>query len=141
METTGNPYQSPQNDAYTDYSNQEYVKLSAAQILFSFEGRIPRRVYWGYSILVTVVFYFVYFLLLAALGAGADSNGPPFHPGPRPIRIDLTEPIRPARIMATAVKISIFFIFSSLTISTDSFSRTRSMRIWRSASFLFSIIL
>lgn len=53
---SSNPYQSP--SYYSD--DADYFDRPAPQgimwILFSFNGRIPRRVYWGASILTTLAF-------------------------------------------------------------------------------------
>jgi len=43
-----NPYQAPQ--AQVADVGAEGVKLTHKQILFSFEGRIPRKVFWLYSL-------------------------------------------------------------------------------------------
>ena len=40
-----NPYASPQGEIITPHS--PFTPLTWKQILFSFEGRIPRRQYWG----------------------------------------------------------------------------------------------
>jgi len=44
-----NPYQSPSAQQFPKTS--EYTKLSVCQILFTMNGRIPRRTYWLYTIL------------------------------------------------------------------------------------------
>jgi uncharacterized membrane protein YhaH (DUF805 family) len=64
-----NPYQSP------TYSADELAGIrtrpsrrSIFWILFSFEGRIPRRVFWGATIATTLVFYAAVFSLAAVFG-------------------------------------------------------------------------
>ena len=52
-----NPYQAPSSDPLA--GNQLPGKLTMQQVLFSFTGRIPRRTYWGVSIVATVVFYMI----------------------------------------------------------------------------------
>lgn len=44
-----NPFDAPFADDYAP-------EMSASDVLFSFEGRIPRRLYWGYSLAVSTVF-------------------------------------------------------------------------------------
>jgi uncharacterized membrane protein YhaH (DUF805 family) len=64
-----NPYQSPryyQDEPATLYERPS--KRGMFWILFSFEGRIPRRVFWGATIFTTVVFYATVFSLAAIFG-------------------------------------------------------------------------
>jgi len=53
MDASQNPYQSPKSSV-TDISHSEGEKLTFKQIWFSFEGRIPRKVFWLYSLLMIV---------------------------------------------------------------------------------------
>ena len=43
-------------------------------VLFSFEGRIPRRVYWGATLASTVAFFMGYFVTMLALGIEPESD-------------------------------------------------------------------
>jgi uncharacterized membrane protein YhaH (DUF805 family) len=61
-----NPYSAPQGQIYTPTGAQ--APLTWKQILFSFEGRIPRRTYWGFTLLATGAFYALLFILMAILG-------------------------------------------------------------------------
>jgi uncharacterized membrane protein YhaH (DUF805 family) len=65
-QTMDNPYSAPQGQIYTPVGNQ--APLTWKQILFSFEGRIPRRTYWGFTLLATGAFYALFFALMAILG-------------------------------------------------------------------------
>ena len=47
-----NPYAAPQAEILTPRGTQ--APLTWKQILFSIEGRIPRRTFWGFSILVGI---------------------------------------------------------------------------------------
>lgn len=67
MMDSENPYSPPEMDAKPIVSKPA-APLSIQAILFSFEGRIPRRVYWAASICVGFVFYGVIFGLEAAFG-------------------------------------------------------------------------
>src|SRR4051812_46295661 len=53
MDAAQNPYQAPKSSV-TDISNAEGEKLTLKQIWFSFEGRIPRKIFWLYSLLMIV---------------------------------------------------------------------------------------
>jgi len=63
-----NPYAAPQSEVYTTTGPQA-APLTWKQILFSFEGRIPRRTYWGFSILINLVQFVAAYFLIIALGA------------------------------------------------------------------------
>ncbi|MFT5409111.1 MAG: uncharacterized membrane protein YhaH (DUF805 family) [Verrucomicrobiales bacterium] len=49
-----NPYQSPQTAVPGAAS--VYTKPSMKELLFSFTGRVPRRVFWGVSLISALVF-------------------------------------------------------------------------------------
>ena len=49
-----NPYAAPQSEVYTTTGPQA-APLTWKQILFSFDGRIPRRTYWAFSILIGLI--------------------------------------------------------------------------------------
>ena len=51
-----NPYQAPQSNITLPQT--AYQKPTMKELLFSFQGRVPRRVYWGVGI-VSVVIYMV----------------------------------------------------------------------------------
>src|SRR5688572_16415221 len=48
-----NPYSAPRGEILAPTGTQ--APLTWKQILFSFEGRIPRRTWWGFSILLNVI--------------------------------------------------------------------------------------
>jgi uncharacterized membrane protein YhaH (DUF805 family) len=68
-----NPYQSPQADLWRDPTYGEVPERSVMWILFSFEGRIPRRVYWGATLATTLIFYGCVFGLAFLLGEESDT--------------------------------------------------------------------
>lgn len=75
-----NPYEPPK-DSYPfqhDYGDDQPVALTLGQILFSFEGRIPRKVYWIWT-LVTLGLFIGYAICVgfvaAALGSGGVERG------------------------------------------------------------------
>ena len=49
-----NPYQSPQTAV--PGAAGVYTQPAMKELLFSFQGRIPRRVYWGIALLSMVIF-------------------------------------------------------------------------------------
>lgn len=49
-----NPYQPPQAQVIDAGSDAQAVKLTLKQIWFSFEGRISRKVFWLYGLLLAV---------------------------------------------------------------------------------------
>jgi len=71
---TDNPYESPQADAgvpdYMQFGNAR--DLTWSEILFSFTGRIPRRVFWGASIGIVFVFFVVLIAVMLILGQDSD---------------------------------------------------------------------
>ncbi len=48
-----NPYQAPRGEILTPTGGQN--PLTWKQILFSFQGRIPRRQYWGGSLVIVLI--------------------------------------------------------------------------------------
>ncbi|MDB5800376.1 MAG: hypothetical protein JWL63_1315 [Rhodocyclales bacterium] len=58
MDSAQNPYQAPKSEV-SDISHQEGEKLSLKQIWFSFEGRVPRKVFWLYGFLLMLPLYAV----------------------------------------------------------------------------------
>ncbi len=57
-----NPYQSPEADPSQSDNQTPYTKPTLMDTLFSFSGRVPRRVYWGVSVGVMVLFYAIMFV-------------------------------------------------------------------------------
>ncbi|MDB0055758.1 DUF805 domain-containing protein [Akkermansiaceae bacterium] len=55
------PYQTPITDPSRPGLEPPYSKPTLLQMLFSFSGRVPRRIYWGVTLLVTVVMYAMMF--------------------------------------------------------------------------------
>jgi uncharacterized membrane protein YhaH (DUF805 family) len=49
-----NPYAAPQGEII--HPNAPFTPLTWKQILFSFEGRIPRRQYWGATLIMMLAF-------------------------------------------------------------------------------------
>ena len=65
-----NPYASPQGEII--HPSSSFTPLTWKQILFSFEGRIPRRQYWavfGIQMGVGLAFVFIAGLIAAAMNA------------------------------------------------------------------------
>ncbi len=65
-----NPYETPKAEfAFEDpKAPQGRAPRTLMWILFSFQGRIPRRTYWGVSLVTAAVFYGMIFGLVFALG-------------------------------------------------------------------------
>lgn len=64
-----NPYEAPQ--VTTEPSVQSggpYQKPTLAALLLSFDGRIPRRAYWGVTLTALGAFYAMVFAILFAFG-------------------------------------------------------------------------
>jgi uncharacterized membrane protein YhaH (DUF805 family) len=59
---TPNPYQAPSSPSYSPSGPP--AKMSVKDILFTFQGRIPRRTYWLWSILPVFVIALVMGLLM-----------------------------------------------------------------------------
>ena len=64
-----NPYQSPQTAAPA--ADTVYRKPTTKELLFSFEGRVPRRVYWGVTLLLMLVAIVFVVLVIATLETAA----------------------------------------------------------------------
>lgn len=58
------PYDAPESDVATSSGSS---KLSLKEIFLSFEGRIPRKVFWLYGILGVMVVSFVVMLVIGLL--------------------------------------------------------------------------
>jgi uncharacterized membrane protein YhaH (DUF805 family) len=72
-----NPYAPPTDEPPSYDIDSTSAKLTVLQILFSFEGRIPRKVYW-LGLLSMVVGFFALVIMLGLLGrflGGADVVG------------------------------------------------------------------
>ena len=65
--SSDNPYTSPT----TQLRDTAPPPQDLATLLFRFDGRVPRRVYWGVSILGLVVFYAAVFVGALILGQGS----------------------------------------------------------------------
>ena len=46
--------------------------MTPKQILFSFEGRIPRLQFWMYTLGITIVFYILLFILAQVMGVTGE---------------------------------------------------------------------
>lgn len=69
-----NPYAAPQGEIVTPYS--PFTPLTWKQILFSFQGRIPRRQYWGaYLVQMLLMFVLGFIAVFIARAAGAADGG------------------------------------------------------------------
>jgi uncharacterized membrane protein YhaH (DUF805 family) len=68
--STSNPYKAPQSPRSATQVAPANTSLTTT--LFSFSGRIPRRVYWGVSIAVGLVF--MIFVKILMLIFGEDST-------------------------------------------------------------------
>lgn len=67
-DTVFNPYASPRsNDVDGTFRHEAQSGKGLRWMLFSFSGRIPRRIYWGVSIGATVALYALLFLVLVIL--------------------------------------------------------------------------
>jgi uncharacterized membrane protein YhaH (DUF805 family) len=73
-----NPYDAPQFDqTLSTAASSPARQLTWKEILFSFGGRIPRRTFWGASILILVAYFAIVFALVMIFGdeSGATSIG------------------------------------------------------------------
>ena len=70
-----NPYQSPQIYPPVKPTNSTFVGGGILWLLFSFQGRIPRRTYWGVSLLATLVFYGVVLSVAKFMPAPGQPTG------------------------------------------------------------------
>jgi uncharacterized membrane protein YhaH (DUF805 family) len=61
-----NPFRAPQFDGQ---AADLLENRSLSSILFSFEGRIPRRVYWGATLATVGVFYVIVIVLMLVFGS------------------------------------------------------------------------
>ena len=64
---TENPYQSPQVSTESSVTRPP-VPQTLESILFSFEGRVPRRVYWGVTLGTSVIFFVAFSIVFAVFG-------------------------------------------------------------------------
>ena len=62
-----NPYAAPRGEILTPVGNQ--APLTWKEILFSFEGRIPRRTFWGVLIVMNVIASLLNWVIETNLGA------------------------------------------------------------------------
>jgi uncharacterized membrane protein YhaH (DUF805 family) len=75
-----NPYQTPGAS-----SAVSLPKPSVKDILFSFSGRIPRRIYWLWSIVSTIVVVIALVAVMMVFGTPVDPENPSAEPGLSPI--------------------------------------------------------
>jgi uncharacterized membrane protein YhaH (DUF805 family) len=75
-----NPYQTPGAS-----SAVSLPKSSVKDILFSFSGRIPRRTYWLWSIVSTVIVMIAIVAVMTVFGTPPDPESPDAEPGLSPI--------------------------------------------------------
>jgi uncharacterized membrane protein YhaH (DUF805 family) len=61
--STQNPYQAPQAQGAPFAPQQPAAPMSVGSILFSFQGRIPRRVFWLTNIAMTIVAMLIGFVI------------------------------------------------------------------------------
>ena len=69
-----NPYQSPEFYGDPHAASARPAGGGVLWILFLFSGRIPRRVYWGASIITTIMFYAAMFGLVAVFGEDSQAT-------------------------------------------------------------------
>ena len=67
---TENPYQSPQVSTESSVTRPP-VPQTLESILFSFEGRVPRRVYWGVTLAITFIFFAATYIVFAVFDEGS----------------------------------------------------------------------
>jgi uncharacterized membrane protein YhaH (DUF805 family) len=67
---TENPYQSPQVSTESSVTRPP-VPQTLESILFSFEGRVPRRVYWGVTLAITFIFFAATSIVFAVFDEGS----------------------------------------------------------------------
>ncbi|MCF2922020.1 DUF805 domain-containing protein, partial [Pseudoalteromonas sp. APAL1] len=65
-----NVYQAPESNVVS--TSTETTSLSVKEILFSFNGRIPRKTYW-FSVLGMIAASFVLMFIAALLSGGSES--------------------------------------------------------------------
>ncbi|MGJ8678034.1 MAG: DUF805 domain-containing protein [Akkermansiaceae bacterium] len=64
-----NPYTTPQANLFTEKSSATDATLKSR--LFSFQGRIPRRVYWGYNLMIGL--FYGFFIMVTTFIFGEES--------------------------------------------------------------------
>lgn len=70
MTVSENVYQAPESNVVS--TSTETTSLSVKEILFSFNGRIPRKTYW-FSVLGMIAASFVLMFIAALLSGGSES--------------------------------------------------------------------
>lgn len=71
-----NPYAAPQGEIVTPYT--PFTPLTWKQILFSFQGRIPRRQYWGAYLVQMLLIFCLAFIGGMLVGFASSGEGPLF---------------------------------------------------------------
>jgi uncharacterized membrane protein YhaH (DUF805 family) len=64
-----NPYVAPQTDIGMRIETPEAQRSDLTWLLFSFEGRIPRRTYWGVNLLMGLVTALIFGVVVALTAA------------------------------------------------------------------------
>jgi uncharacterized membrane protein YhaH (DUF805 family) len=72
---TPNPYEAPLSPSYAP--SGPLVKMSLRDTLFGFQGRIPRRIYWLWSLLPGIIFVVVIGLLAPLFSTPPPPDAPP----------------------------------------------------------------
>ena len=67
---TENPYQSPQVSTESSVTRPPEPQ-TLESILFSFEGRVPRRVYWGVTLAISFIFFAATSIVFAVFDEGS----------------------------------------------------------------------
>lgn len=67
-----NPFDAPSAYAHRDLETAAPMEIT--DILFSFEGRIPRRVYWGYLFGSAFAFFLAIMVLAILFGPDSDAT-------------------------------------------------------------------
>ena len=70
---SANPYEASQVAIATNATQIANTDLKS--LLFSFQGRIPRRIFWGYSLAITFAFYAIIFTLAFIGGEQSAAAG------------------------------------------------------------------
>ena len=60
------PYEAPESDVSVSTGS---TKLTMKEIYFSFEGRVPRKVFWLYGVLGLIGFSFIGLLIIGAVAS------------------------------------------------------------------------
>ncbi len=103
-----NPYQAPETTQAPAHSSA--APLTVKQILFTLQGRIPRRTYWLYTFLTIVPIYALIFFLMPSVVDTTDYTAMAVEQATQP------ESISPA-IIVVAVILYILMLWTSICIA------------------------